>query len=138
MLSILILSFLATLNAWYSTHYALTLNKASNWSNACNIANMFSCSSVFQQDFAWFFWLPFTVIALVVYPIILILAIAWIKWYKKSSLIISILTFWWLIFNFWILYSKFSAWVYCALCLACSVIIVSILTISLIDIKKSN
>jgi uncharacterized membrane protein len=42
---------------------------------ACDLNSTFSCSSVFKEDFAWIFGLPFSGIALAVYPIIAIIAI---------------------------------------------------------------
>ena len=47
---------------------------------ACDVNSTFSCSSVFKEDFAWIFGLPFSEIALAVYPVILIIAILALLW----------------------------------------------------------
>lgn len=134
---IAILSFLASINAWYLTYSAYQLKaKLASWS-FCDISKTFSCSSIFNYDFARFWQIPFPSIALIVYPILFGLAIWWLKWnMKKAYLSILVLAIWWLSFNSWIIYNEYSVWTYCILCLICTVIITINWILSAIWLKK--
>lgn len=125
LLTIAIISFLASMNAAYLTYSAFLIQKKlSSWS-FCDISNTFSCTSVFNNDFAWFWWIPFSEIALVVYPILVGLAIWWLKWNsKKAYMSILALSIWWLLFNSYIIFNEYQIWTYCILCLICTAIII--------------
>ena len=124
LLTIAIISFIASINAAYLTYSAYQLKaKLSAWS-FCDLSQTFSCSSVFNYDFAWFGQIPFPAIALIVYPILVWLAIWGLKWnYKKAYLSILILSVGWLLFNSYIIFNEYQIGSYCLLCLLCTAII---------------
>jgi len=148
LITIIVLSFLATINAAYLTYNAYILKASKNqfqiwWINnneiwfACDINSTFSCSSVFTYDFAWIFWIPFSLIALIVYPIILIIAFLAIKnKIKNVYKILLVLVVLWIIFNWYIIFNEYFSWVYCFLCLICTAIIIAIWWISLLWLKE--
>jgi uncharacterized membrane protein len=106
---------------------------------ACDINSIFSCSSVFKDDFAWILWLPFSAIALTVYPIIAIVAFLWLKWKIKNHFkILLIMSLWGLLFNSYIIYNEYLIWAYCLLCIICTVIIVTILGLSTLWLKNQK
>jgi len=103
---------------------------------ACDVNSTFSCSSVFKEDFAWIFWLPFSAIALAVYPIIGLIAFVGLKWKIKNHFkILLIMAIWGLIFNSYVIYNEYLIWAYCLLCLICTVIIITVLGISIAWLK---
>jgi uncharacterized membrane protein len=71
------------------------------------------------------FGIPFSLIALFVYPIIVIVALLWlfnkIKSHYKWILAMAI---WWILFNGYIIVNEYIVWVYCILCLICTGIII--------------
>ena len=150
LITIVILSFLASINAAYLTYNAYILKASQNlfqisWLSvneniawfACDINSTFSCSSVFTHDFAWTFWIPFSLIALIVYPIILIVAFLWIKEKIKNVYkIIMLMVIGWIIFNWYIIVNEYFVWVYCFLCLICTAIIIAIWGLSIIWLKE--
>lgn len=150
LITIIILSFIASINALYLTYNAYILKASQNqlnlwWQNndiawfACDINSTFSCSSVFNNDFAWVFGIPFSLIALIVYPIILILAFLWIKnKIKNVYKILLVMVIWWIIFNWYIIVNEYYAWVYCFLCLICTAIIIAIWVLSIEWLKKNS
>jgi len=133
--SIIILAWIATFNAAYLTYEAYLLKF---WENVnkfiCDVNSTFSCSSVFKEDFSWIFWIPFSLIALIVYPVIILIAYLWITG-KISKLkafnILALLSVGWILFNGYIIFNEFFLKAYCLLCLMCTAIIISILLISL-------
>lgn len=123
-------------NAIYLTIAAFSINKwaLGVWtvnSFVCDINNVFSCSSVFSNSFAWIFWIPFSLIAMFVYPIIAIIALLWIFWKIKNPFkILFIIWILWLLFNGYIIVNEYLIWAYCLLCLICTAIIIFILILS--------
>jgi uncharacterized membrane protein len=111
-------------------------------STVCDINNTFSCSSVFSNNFSWIFWVPFSMIAMFVYPLIAIIALLWIFWKINNPFkILFIIWIWWLIFNGYVVYNEYMIWAYCLLCLICTAIIILILILSKIwylEYKKSH
>ena len=150
LISIIILSFIATINALYLTYNAYILKASQNTFNiwnlskpdiwfACDFNSTFSCSSVFTHDFAWIFWIPFSLIALIVYPIIILIAFLWIKNNIKNVYkVLLIMVIWWIIFNWYIIFNEYFVWVYCFLCLICTAIIIAIWGISLAWLKEKT
>jgi len=145
-ISIIILAIIWTLDAAYLT-YSAYLSKAQTkvfgwgWDLwfACDVNSTFSCSSVFNENFAWIMWIPFSWIALAIYPILVIIAILGLKWKMKKSLkTLLIMSILWLIFNLYIIANEYVVWVYCLLCLLCTAIIISIWTLSIIWIKNDK
>lgn len=137
LLIIIVISIIASINAAYLTNlaysiampsyfWAATLDTAKGlgW-YVCDINSTFSCSSVFSHSFAWIYWIPFSLIALVVYPIIVIVALLGLfKKIKNHFKIILYMAFWWIIFNWYIIVNEYLIWAYCLLCLICTWIIV--------------
>lgn len=146
LITIIILSIIATFNAIYLTVIAYSIN---NWtvvfwglnSSICDINNTFSCSSVFSNSFAWFFWIPFSLIATFVYPTIIIISLLWIfQKIKNPFKFLLIIWVCWIFFNGYIIFNEYTIWAYCLLCLICTFILLLILTLStfwLIDYKKN-
>lgn len=149
-----IISVLAFFNATYLSYDWLfpSIDTASNlyfpvawWvetgSSFCDINETLSCSTVLQHPLAQIFGIPFPVIAMVVYPLIFIIALLWyfskIKSHFKALILMS---FWWIMFNSYFIYQEtVNIWAFCPLCLLCSLIIITIFILSLIEIlKKKN
>jgi len=136
---IAILSFIASINAGYLTYSAYQVKAKIVSESFCDINSTFSCTSVFNNDFAWFWGIPFSEIALVVYPILVWLAIWGLKWNtKKAYLSILVLSVWWLAFNSWIIFNEYAIWTYCILCLICTLIITINWILSVIWLKNFN
>lgn len=144
LLTIIILSLIATWNAIYLTIGAYSLKSASsvftfsnNNSFVCDINSTFSCSEVFNNDFSWIFWIPFSAIAMVVYPLIIIIALLW--YFKKTKNHFKyLLIIWiaWILFNSYIIYNEFVYNAFCILCLICTLILVIITILSICWIKE--
>ena len=131
---IIILALISTFNAAYLTYeaYLLKFSWGTN-SFICDVNATFSCSSVFKEDFSWIFGIPFSLIALIVYPIIILIAYLWLKWKcKKPFDILILLSIWWILFNSYIIYNEYILWAFCLLCLMCTAVIISLLWISLL------
>ena len=152
LLTIIILSLIASLNAAYLTYNAYLLKASQtqfqlNWFNwnsdvvwfACDFNSTFSCSSVFTHDFSWIFGIPFSLLALIVYPIILVIAFLGIKEKIKNvyKILLAIVAGW-VLFNWYIIFNEYLVWVYCFLCLLCTAIIIAIWTISIFWLKEKK
>ena len=146
LITIFILALIGSGNAIYLTIMAYSINKwtLGFWtvnSFVCDINSVFSCSSVFSNEFAWIFWIPFSLIATFVYPLIAIIALLWILWKIKNPFKITfIIWILWLLFNSYVIYNEYIIWAYCLLCLICTVIMIVILILSKIwclEYKKS-
>jgi uncharacterized membrane protein len=136
---ILWLSAIATFNAIYLTIWAYSSKAVVKvfWSenvssytaspSFCDINSTFSCSWVFAEDFAWFFGIPFSLIAAIVYPTIIIITLLWILGKIKSHYkILFFIALWWLAFNSYIIINEIIVNTYCILCLICTLIIITI------------
>lgn len=149
LLFIVIISIVATFNAAYLTYMAYTvtaptffwswLASAISTSYSCDINSTFSCSTVFSNDFSWIFTLPFSLYALFIYPIIIIVALLWLfrKIYNHYKIILAI-AIWWIIFNWYIIVNEYLISAYCILCLICTVIIIINGWISIKWIKEAK
>lgn len=138
---ICILSIIAFFNATYLTYQNNLIEKASEkWqiSSFCDINNTFSCTNVLSSPYSKVFDLPFTAIAMVVYPIIFLIAFLGISWIiKKPYHILSVMWIGWITFNsYFILQEILYIKAFCPLCLICTAIIISIFIISLIWILQ--
>lgn len=146
LLFIIIISIVATFNAAYLTYMAYTVTAPAYFWNivsdvwyACDFNATFSCSTVFQNDFAWIFGIPFSLIALFVYPIIIIVALLWLfKQIKNHYKIILAMAIWWVIFNGYIIVNEYLISTYCFLCLICTVIILINWWLSIKWIRESK
>jgi len=149
LLIITVLSIWAFFNAFYlsydwlftventSSLYFPVWNVVSGWS-FCDINETLSCSTVLQHPAAQVFWIPFPVLAMVVYPVILIISLLWI--FKKIRNVFGYLSsIWlaWILFNSYFIYQEtVNIWAFCPLCLLCSAIIITIFGISFYEVRK--
>ena len=147
-LRIIALLWLAwTLDAAYLTNEAYKIgNKLETFWNfwwktiwmACDVNATFSCTSVFKEDFAWIFGIPFSWIALAVYPIIMLIAFLWLKWKIKTPFkILLAMSIWGLVFNWYVIYNEYFIWAYCLLCLICTAIIITVWALSIAWLKNN-
>lgn len=133
LIAVIVLSLIAVFNAWYLTKNAYELKQAKEVAKgsiipfACDINSTFSCSWVFTHDFARPFGIPFALIALFVYPMIILVASLWLAWkIKKHFTILFYMWIGWFLFNSYFIVNEFIVNTYCILCLMCTVIIVTI------------
>lgn len=134
--TIIALWSLAFVNAAYLSAKALGILW---WSTFCDINSRRSCANVVNHPAAYIGPVPFPVIALIVYPVLIILAAVWMrsknsKKYYKTLAILSALG---MMFNGYIIYQEtFIIKAFCPLCLLCTAIIISIFILSLISYKR--
>jgi len=103
----------------------------------CDINSTFSCSSVFNEKFAWIFGLPFSWIALAVYPLIFLIWILAFFWKIKNPFkYLLIIGIWGILFNSYVIINEYLIWAYCLLCLGCTAIISMVFILSLFWLKK--
>ena len=146
---IIIVSILAFFNAFYLSYdwlfaiesakslYFPVWNIASGWT-FCDINDTLSCSAVLQDPASQIFGIPFPVFAMFVYPIMLIIALLWyFKKCKKTFEILSTMALLWIMFNWYFIYQEtFTICAFCPLCLICSAIIITIFTLSFLEVRK--
>jgi uncharacterized membrane protein len=78
-------------------------------------------------------------IALIVYPLLFKLAVAW--YVTRKSVFAKFLTglaFGGMIFNSYVIYQEISVWVFCPLCAICTIIIVTIFGLSIMIWNGDN
>lgn len=137
--TIILLALISFWNAIYLTIAAFKFRAWEYEKLICDINDKLSCSSLFSFDFAWIFWIPFPEIAMIVYPLITIIALLGIfKKCKKSFEIMFGLWIWWMLFNSYIIYNEFLLWIFCPSCLVCSASITTIAILSFIWIKNKT
>ncbi len=131
-----------TINAAYLTNEAYKIKETITnfWGEpiwmVCDLNHTFSCSSVFMKDFAWILGFPFPAIALIVYPVIAIIAFLWLKWKINNPFkILLVIAIWGLLFNSYIIYNEYLVWVYCLLCIICAWIIITVWGLSIFWLK---
>jgi uncharacterized membrane protein len=141
-LLIMVLSLVAIVNATYLSQKAYYFQKLESYTgtSVCDINDTVSCSIVLQSSYSKVFGVPFPYIALAVYPVILIIAFLGMR---RNSLmpikIISVLSLMGMLFNFFIMYREIIfVKAFCILCFICTLIIISIFTLSRLMIKKQN
>ena len=138
---VIFLSLIAEFNAFYLTNWAYIIKKWQETSSFCDINATFSCSSVFNFDFAWFFWIPFSEIAIAAYWIIILITILWMKkklwWFNHFKALFAV-WIWWLLFNSYIIYNEVLVSSYCLLCLMCTVILGIITYIAFKNMKDKK
>lgn len=140
LIAIMILSVISTFNAVYLTikAYGVRANEASG-SSFCDISETFSCSNVFVFDFSWLFWIPFPAIAMIVYPVIFIIALLGYLWKIKNHFTILLaMAIGGLLFNGNIIFHEIQVMTFCLLCLMCTVFIASIWVMSYIWMKDEQ
>lgn len=140
-LIILILALVGVFNAAY-----LSIPAYDYWNGAnsfalqampCDISETLSCSGILQNPRAIIFSIgdfkvAFPMIALVVYPILVLLAL--IGWFTKKLCPAKALTAMaagGICFNSYVIYQEFVVGVFCPLCAMCTVIIITIFILSI-------
>lgn len=130
---------LALISLWNAVYLTISAFDYKDWNTSklfCDVNDTLSCSSLFSFDFAWICGIPFPAIAMVVYPIIALIALLGIFWKcKKAFHIMLWLWIWWMMFNLYIIYNEYVVWIYCLACLACTLAITTITILSAIWIK---
>ena len=149
--AICILSIIAFANATYLTLQNYRIENATNkWeiSSFCDLNNVFSCTNVLSSPYSKVSFsiltgkadstLPFTAIAMFVYPIIFLIAFLGTQWIiKKPFYFLAWMWIWWILFNgFFISQEYLYIWAYCPLCIICTWIIITILILSIIGISS--
>lgn len=139
----MVLAAIAFGNAVYLTTQAYTLKAkmaetAGTYSSFCDINSTFSCSNVLLSPRAQIFGLPFPAIAMVVYPIIFLVALlGYLGICRKAFPILALMAFGGICFNGYFIYQEaFYIGSFCPLCLMCSAIIITILGISVYGMKQ--
>ncbi|NTW14366.1 MAG: hypothetical protein HGA31_05040 [Candidatus Moranbacteria bacterium] len=132
---IMVLSAVAIVNAAYLSYeaYQFRCAAASAAGTFCNFSESASCSNVLASPYSLIFGIPFPWIALVIYPVLLIIASVGLKKssYRQASSL-AILSGLGTCFNGFIIYRE-AVYIhsFCPLCLLCTAIIVTILVLSL-------
>lgn len=144
-----VLSVLAFINAFYLSYdWMFAVQSASSlyfpvwdisggWS-FCDISETMSCSAVLQNPLSQIYWIPFPVLAMFVYPIILLVSLLWMFGKIKNVFgVLSTMAIWGILFNWYFIYQEtFNIWAFCPLCLLCSAIIITIFWISMVEVRK--
>lgn len=139
---IILLAIIAFINATYLSYHAFLIDFTTSLTSSsfCDISNKFSCSNVLVSPESKFFWYPFTMVSMIVYPIILLIALLW--YFGKVRIPFNILAYTWLfwtIFNsYYIFKEAFYIGSFCPLCLMCFGIIITIFILSLSELKSKK
>jgi len=129
-------------NAFYLSHnwlFAVDESLKFLWNNSfCNINDTFSCSTVINHPLSRIYGVPFSVVALFVYPIIFLIALLWyLKKIKNYFKILLCMAIWWIMFNWYFIYQEtFNIGAFCPLCLMCTVMIITIAFLSWSEVRK--
>ena len=148
---ILVISILAFFNAVYLSYdWLFAVESASSlyfpvWNvvvgeSFCDISETLSCSAVLQHPLSQIYGIPFPIVAMFVYPIIMIVALLW--YFSKIKNVFKILlamAIGGLMFNGYFIFQEiFYIKAFCPLCLICTVIISTIGWLSLSEIIKNK
>ena len=135
---IMILAFIAFLNAWYLTSKAYG---RLSWSTVCDINSTFSCEIAMSHPAAYIGPIVFPAVALVVYPVIFFLAFFGSRSSnpKKHFSILKYISAGGILFNSYFIYQEtFTIKAFCPLCLLCTAIIITIFILSITWEKSSK
>lgn len=145
---IAVLAAIGIFNAWYLTYETLQIFAAQAQSGLlgtlpCDLSPTLSCSGILSNPRAIIFTIgdfkvAFPMIAAVVYPILLLVAL-W-GWFSKTTCPAKVLTALaggGILFNSYVIYQEFIVGVFCPLCAMCTVIIVTIFILSICIWKRS-
>lgn len=140
LLAIAILSVLAIINAGYLTYRAYEINIWTAKAGICDINRVASCTNVLASPYSKIGGIPIPTIALVVYPIILLIAILGIYGViQKPFHILAAMATGGIMLNGYFIYREiFDIRAYCILCLLCTAIIITIFTLSVIGIREES
>ena len=128
-------SVIAFINAVYLSYksYFVRFVDPVGLTSFCDVSKVFTCTDVLRHPLSQVFGLSFPWIAMVVYPVIFVIAFLGYKKLRKCyANILAVVSFLGILFNGFILYRE-AVFIkaYCLLCLLCTVIIVSIFFVSL-------
>lgn len=142
-LIILILSIIAIGNASYLSYHAYAFWFAENADALralpCDISASLSCSGILSNARALIFGIPFPMIALVVYPVLAILAlIGYVRHTLTPMKVISIMALMGMCFNGYVISQEYIISVFCPLCALCTLIIISIAILAIRAWKKNT
>lgn len=137
LLAVIILCVIAIINAAYLTNMAYSEMSGPSF---CDISSTLSCTSVFNHTASQILGLPFPLIALIVYPILLLIAVlgyykkitnhwTWLRWLSLGGMMFN----WYIIFQ-----ETFVIKAFCPLCLLCTGIIIAIHILSCGNNKTSQ
>lgn len=140
-LIIFVLALIGVANAAYLSYHAYDFwfgaNAEALRNLPCDLSSMFSCSDILRNPRALVFGIPFPMIALIVYPILTLLAISgYLRQSLTEAKILTGLALGGMCFNSYVIYQEFVVGIFCPLCAICSVIIVTIFILSLRIWKK--
>jgi uncharacterized membrane protein len=142
-LVILILALIGVFNAAYLSYHAYGFWFGANADALrmlpCDISATFSCSDILSNPRSLVFGIPFPMVALIVYPILSIIAlIGWMTRTTCPAKILTGLSAGGICFNSYVIYQESIVGVWCPLCAMCTVIIVTIFVLSIMIWKKKE
>jgi uncharacterized membrane protein len=133
-LLIQVLSVVALINASYLSYkaYFVRFVDPVGLTSFCDFSSTFACTDVLRHPLSQVFGVSFPWIALLVYPVIFVVAFLGYRHAKVSyAKTLAIISFLGMLFNGFIIYREaMFIHAYCLLCLLCTVIIVSIFAVS--------
>lgn len=137
---ILLLCLIAFFNASYLVYKWYCVNFLEPTQSFCDINATYSCSNVLAHPAAMIWGVPFPAIAMLVYPILALVAFLWYTGRITSHWkILTILSGLWILFNGYFIYQEtFVIQAFCPLCILCSAIIISIFVLSITSYKKND
>ena len=142
---ILILCIVAFANAVYLTNKAYELQgqkqeQGVKFDSFCDFNKSLACSPVLVSPYAKFFGLPFPAVAMVVYPILAIIAILGLTGtFSRAFPTLTILSALGASFNGYYIYQEaVNIGAFCPLCLFCTAIILTVFLLSLIGWRTAK
>ncbi len=134
-LIILILSVVAFINAVYLSYKAYFVKYVDpvGMTSFCDVSEIFTCTDVLRHPLSQVFGIPFPWIALLVYPVIFVVAFyGYTRVKRVYARVLAVISFLGILFNGLIIYREtFFIHAYCLLCLLCTIIILSIFLIAI-------
>lgn len=129
----------AIANAAYLSYQAYEIGRGGGFDSFCDVNASVSCTNVLAHPLSQVFGIPFPVIALAVYPVLL--AIALIGRAKDSAVFfkpLAALSAIGIAFNSFIIYRE-AVYIkaFCILCLLCSLIIITVFAVSMMQNVKA-
>lgn len=147
-LIIAVLALIGIYNAIYLSipayEYWNGANKEVLQSMPCDISSSLSCSGILQNPRAIIFSIgefkvAFPMIAMLVYPILFLIALA--GWFTKKpcpAKALTALSAGGILFNSYVIYQEIIVGILCPLCAMCTVIIIAIFILSLCIVKSEK
>ena len=148
-LLIALLAAIGVGNAWYLTYETLGIFAAQAQGGLlgalpCDLTSTLSCSGILSNPRAVIFTIgefkvAFPMIAAVVYPILLVVAL-W-GWFSQKILPAKILTIMaggGILFNSYVIYQEFVVGVFCPLCAVCTLLIITIFILALMMWRREK